>query len=104
MLGNSPRRWRISGGLNARMQFKDNLADKTPGFHICRAFHQAARRDPKLPEFRMAEKIAVTVLTGYGTPGARGRGAISALAWDHAGGRHVFGAADGTAGLLDMPA
>jgi hypothetical protein len=52
----------------------------------------------------MAEKIAVTVLTGYGTRGARGRGAISALAWDHAGGRLVFGAADGKAGLLDMPA
>ncbi|MGB6326361.1 MAG: WD40 repeat domain-containing protein [Methylocella sp.] len=33
-----------------------------------------------------------------------GRGAISALAWDHAGGRLLFGAADGTAGLLDMPA
>jgi WD40 repeat protein len=30
--------------------------------------------------------------------------AISALAWDHAGGRLLFGAADGTAGLLDMPA
>jgi WD40 repeat protein len=32
-----------------------------------------------------------------------GGGAISALAWDHAGGRVLFGAADGTAGLLDMP-
>ena len=30
--------------------------------------------------------------------------AISALAWDHAGGKLLFGAADGTAGLLDMPA
>ncbi|MGQ0446222.1 MAG: WD40 repeat domain-containing protein [Beijerinckiaceae bacterium] len=30
--------------------------------------------------------------------------AISALAWDRAGGRLLFGAADGTAGLLDMPA
>jgi WD40 repeat protein len=30
--------------------------------------------------------------------------AISALAWDNAGGRLVFGTADGTAGLLDMPA
>jgi WD40 repeat protein len=30
--------------------------------------------------------------------------AISALAWDHPGGRLLFGAADGTAGLLDMPA
>ena len=30
--------------------------------------------------------------------------AISALAWDHAGGRLLFGAADGAAGLLDMPA
>jgi WD40 repeat protein len=33
-----------------------------------------------------------------------GRAAISALAWDHAGGRLLFGAADGTAGILDMPA
>jgi hypothetical protein len=33
-----------------------------------------------------------------------GRRAISALAWDHAGGKLLFGAADGTAGLLDMPA
>jgi WD40 repeat protein len=30
--------------------------------------------------------------------------AITALAWDHAGGKLLFGAADGTAGLLDMPA
>jgi WD40 repeat protein len=30
--------------------------------------------------------------------------AIRALAWDHAGGRLLFGAADGAAGLLDMPA
>jgi WD40 repeat protein len=30
--------------------------------------------------------------------------AISALAFDHAGGRLLFGAADGAAGLLDMPA
>ncbi|MGH6810834.1 MAG: WD40 repeat domain-containing protein [Methylocella sp.] len=30
--------------------------------------------------------------------------AISALAWDHAGGRLLFGAADGAAGLLEMPA
>ncbi|MGH6857710.1 MAG: WD40 repeat domain-containing protein [Methylocella sp.] len=30
--------------------------------------------------------------------------AISALAWDHAGGRLLFGAADGQAGLLAMPA
>lgn len=30
--------------------------------------------------------------------------AISALAWDHAGRRLLFGAADGAAGLLDMPA
>jgi WD40 repeat protein len=29
---------------------------------------------------------------------------ISALAWDHAGGKLLFGAADGTAGLLAMPA
>jgi WD40 repeat protein len=33
-----------------------------------------------------------------------GGGAISALAWDRAGGRLLFGAADGAAGLLDMPA
>ncbi|MGH8515438.1 MAG: WD40 repeat domain-containing protein, partial [Gammaproteobacteria bacterium] len=33
-----------------------------------------------------------------------GGGAISALAWDRTGGRLLFGAADGTAGLLDMPA
>jgi WD40 repeat protein len=33
-----------------------------------------------------------------------GGGPISALAWDHAGARLLFGAADGTAGLLDMPA
>jgi hypothetical protein len=33
-----------------------------------------------------------------------GGGAITALVWDHAGGRLVFGAAVGTAGLLDMPA
>jgi Anaphase-promoting complex subunit 4 WD40 domain len=32
-----------------------------------------------------------------------GAGAISALAWNHAGGRLLFGAADGAAGLLDMP-
>jgi WD40 repeat protein len=32
-----------------------------------------------------------------------GGGAIGALAWDHAGGRLLFGAADGTAGLVDMP-
>jgi WD40 repeat protein len=30
--------------------------------------------------------------------------AISALAWDHAGNRLLFGATDGAAGLLDMPA
>jgi hypothetical protein len=30
--------------------------------------------------------------------------AITALAWDHAGGRLLFGAADGAAGVLDMPA
>jgi WD40 repeat protein len=30
--------------------------------------------------------------------------AIGALAWDHAGGRLLFGAADGAAGLLAMPA
>ena len=30
--------------------------------------------------------------------------AITAIAWDHAGRRLLFGAADGTAGLLDMPA
>jgi WD40 repeat protein len=35
---------------------------------------------------------------------AEGRRAINALAWNHAGGRLLFGAADGTAGLLDMPA
>ncbi len=34
----------------------------------------------------------------------KGGRAISALAWDHAGGRLLFGAADGAAGLLDMPA
>jgi len=33
-----------------------------------------------------------------------GGGAISALAWDDKGGRLLFGAADGTAGLLAMPA
>ncbi|MGH6935183.1 MAG: WD40 repeat domain-containing protein, partial [Methylocella sp.] len=33
-----------------------------------------------------------------------GGGAISALAWDHAGGRLLFGTADGAAGLLAMPA
>jgi len=32
------------------------------------------------------------------------RGAISALAWDSAGRRLLFGAADGKAGLLNMPA
>ncbi|HEY8033711.1 MAG TPA: WD40 repeat domain-containing protein [Methylocella sp.] len=32
-----------------------------------------------------------------------GGGAISALAWDRAGGRLLFGAADGAAGLLAMP-
>jgi WD40 repeat protein len=37
-------------------------------------------------------------------PPAEGRRAINALAWNHAGGRLLFGAADGTAGLLDMPA
>lgn len=31
-------------------------------------------------------------------------GVITALAWDSAGGRLLFGAADGAAGLLDMPA
>jgi hypothetical protein len=30
--------------------------------------------------------------------------AISALAWDDTGRRFLFGAADGAAGLLDMPA
>lgn len=30
--------------------------------------------------------------------------AVTALAWDHAGGRLLFGAADGQAGLLAMPA
>ena len=30
--------------------------------------------------------------------------AIGTLAWDDAGRRLLFGAADGTAGLLDMPA
>jgi WD40 repeat protein len=30
--------------------------------------------------------------------------AVTALAWDQTGGRLLFGAADGTAGLLDMPA
>jgi WD40 repeat protein len=30
--------------------------------------------------------------------------AVTALAWDHAGGRLLFGAADGAAGLLRMPA
>jgi WD40 repeat protein len=34
----------------------------------------------------------------------KGGRAISALAWDHAGGRLLFGAADCAAGLLDMPA
>ena len=29
--------------------------------------------------------------------------AISALAWDYVGGRLLFGAADGAAGLLAMP-
>lgn len=47
------------------------------------------------------------------TPGAaeilvraapEGGGAINALAWDDAGVRLLFGAADGTAGLLAMPA
>jgi WD40 repeat protein len=33
-----------------------------------------------------------------------GSGAISALVWDRAGGRLLFGAADGAAGLLNMPA
>jgi WD40 repeat protein len=33
-----------------------------------------------------------------------GGGAVTALAWDHAGGRLLFGAADGAAGLVDMPA
>ena len=33
-----------------------------------------------------------------------GARAISALAWDHAGRMLLFGAADGAAGLLDMPA
>jgi hypothetical protein len=32
------------------------------------------------------------------------RAIITALAWDHAGGKLLFGAADGTAGLLAMPA
>ena len=32
------------------------------------------------------------------------RRAISALSWDEAGGRLLFGAADGAAGRLDMPA
>jgi WD40 repeat protein len=31
-------------------------------------------------------------------------GAVTALAWDHAGRKLLFGAADGAAGLLDMPA
>jgi WD40 repeat protein len=31
-------------------------------------------------------------------------GAVTALAWDHVGGKLLFGAADGQAGLLDMPA
>jgi WD40 repeat protein len=31
-------------------------------------------------------------------------GAVTALAWDHAGGKLLFGAADGAAGLLAMPA
>jgi WD40 repeat protein len=35
---------------------------------------------------------------------AEGGRAIGALAWDHVGGRLLFGAADGAAGLLDMPA
>ncbi len=34
----------------------------------------------------------------------KGARAISALAWDDAGGRLLFGAADGAAGLLAMPA
>jgi WD40 repeat protein len=34
----------------------------------------------------------------------QGGRAISALGWDHAGGRLLFGAADGAAGLLNMPA
>ncbi|MGH6839544.1 MAG: WD40 repeat domain-containing protein [Methylocella sp.] len=34
----------------------------------------------------------------------RDGGSVTALAWDHAGGKLLFGAADGHAGLLDMPA
>jgi G3E family GTPase len=34
-------------------------------FCVCRAFHRAARPDDLLLDFRMAEKIPVTVLTGY---------------------------------------
>jgi hypothetical protein len=41
------------------------------------------------------------ILVRAAPEGAR---AITALAWDHAGGRHLFGAADGAAGFLAMPA